>query len=654
MTMREGGGWKLLGNFVGQNTREGQDFFLKKPAWATYLKVRFLTHYGSDFFCTVSSLKVFGTNMLEDMSKDIGHKKSDSQAERDKESGKSKEKDDADAAAKARRLASSGGGNAAADGALMLRAIGSGGGGGGATGGSAMPLLRPGALSPALHPASNGADDCSSSGSGCTTPNGQQAGVDGGGVGVELGEFLSAAGPMTIAFVDSNESCDPLWYVVDASETQQQQQQQQQHAGGGSATSTSAMAQDGGNSPAASSPEAAAAAAASEGTAHSSSSVTSVAASLQKLYTLEGQVIPPDPELAAASLSAALEQANEALALAAEMAENQGMDENPFRAMTNKIRVLELNHSATMLMVTHFGAQNALLLQEVQRTQAARDEAVGAAQALLSKHTERTQAAYETLRSTVQKDAAEIFQSVQEVVSVQVAANVTSQLASLQASLQASHAEAQADMLQRLEHCMLLTSAALCASFVLGLYTCCWAGRPAGAARTVSGGGGGYGGGVLLPTTLSTDDDEPLHTTIAANLLQAHPLCRSGSMSSPRMQRHMERRLTTPPQQQSQQQLYPFVKSMSGELPGGGANGGAHDGSMAVHPLVKSVTDGDIRGLLLAGIRPEPYYDAVNSALEQVGCPTDQEEPLAGDGMVRGGASDGSRSDDEASTQRNR
>jgi hypothetical protein len=83
---------------------------------------------------------------------------------------------------------------------------------------------------------------------------------------------------------------------------------------------------------------------------------------------------------------------------------------------------------AACAQVLHLGAQNALLLEEVQRTKAAREEAVRSAEALLSAHRETMAASYEELRGKVQRDAAEIFERVQGAVSAEVAANVSARM----------------------------------------------------------------------------------------------------------------------------------------------------------------------------------------------------------------------------------
>ncbi|XP_024529124.1 SUN domain-containing protein 5 [Selaginella moellendorffii] len=63
-------GWKLLGKFEAKNVRQPQRFILAKQEWARYLKLRMLSHYGTEFYCTLSSVEVFGVaigRMLEDL-----------------------------------------------------------------------------------------------------------------------------------------------------------------------------------------------------------------------------------------------------------------------------------------------------------------------------------------------------------------------------------------------------------------------------------------------------------------------------------------------------------------------------------------------------------------------------------------------------------
>lgn len=59
--------WKELGTYEARNSRDIQAFWIENPLiWARYLKIEFLTHYGSEFYCPVSLLRVHGTTMMEE------------------------------------------------------------------------------------------------------------------------------------------------------------------------------------------------------------------------------------------------------------------------------------------------------------------------------------------------------------------------------------------------------------------------------------------------------------------------------------------------------------------------------------------------------------------------------------------------------------
>lgn len=59
--------WKELGVFEARNSRGVQAFLIEHSLiWARYLRVEFLTHYGSEYYCPVSLLRVHGTTMMEE------------------------------------------------------------------------------------------------------------------------------------------------------------------------------------------------------------------------------------------------------------------------------------------------------------------------------------------------------------------------------------------------------------------------------------------------------------------------------------------------------------------------------------------------------------------------------------------------------------
>ncbi|VVA27539.1 PREDICTED: SUN domain-containing [Prunus dulcis] len=63
--------WSPLGNFVAANVKHAQTFKLTEPKWVRYLKLDLLSHYGSEFYCTLSVLEVYGINAIERMLEDL-------------------------------------------------------------------------------------------------------------------------------------------------------------------------------------------------------------------------------------------------------------------------------------------------------------------------------------------------------------------------------------------------------------------------------------------------------------------------------------------------------------------------------------------------------------------------------------------------------
>ncbi|KAK1979499.1 UNC-like C-terminal-domain-containing protein [Colletotrichum cereale] len=60
--------WKDLGTFEAKNSRDIQPFLVQNPLiWAKYVRIEFLTHYGNEFYCPVSLLRVHGTRMLDSL-----------------------------------------------------------------------------------------------------------------------------------------------------------------------------------------------------------------------------------------------------------------------------------------------------------------------------------------------------------------------------------------------------------------------------------------------------------------------------------------------------------------------------------------------------------------------------------------------------------
>lgn len=70
--------WKDLGTFEARNSREVQAFLVENPLiWARYLRIEFLTHFGNEYYCPVSLLRVHGTTMMEEFNHDVKGSRND-------------------------------------------------------------------------------------------------------------------------------------------------------------------------------------------------------------------------------------------------------------------------------------------------------------------------------------------------------------------------------------------------------------------------------------------------------------------------------------------------------------------------------------------------------------------------------------------------
>ncbi|KAL6986431.1 hypothetical protein U1Q18_019792 [Sarracenia purpurea var. burkii] len=63
--------WSPLGKFVATNVKHAQSFKLPEPKWVRYLKLNLLSHYGSEFYCTLSVVEVYGVDAIERMLEDL-------------------------------------------------------------------------------------------------------------------------------------------------------------------------------------------------------------------------------------------------------------------------------------------------------------------------------------------------------------------------------------------------------------------------------------------------------------------------------------------------------------------------------------------------------------------------------------------------------
>jgi len=63
--------WIFLGNFTASNVKLAQRFVLQEPKWVRYLKLNLQSHYGSEFYCTLSIVEVYGVDAVEKMLEDL-------------------------------------------------------------------------------------------------------------------------------------------------------------------------------------------------------------------------------------------------------------------------------------------------------------------------------------------------------------------------------------------------------------------------------------------------------------------------------------------------------------------------------------------------------------------------------------------------------
>ncbi|TWU74748.1 hypothetical protein ED733_005701 [Metarhizium rileyi] len=58
--------WRELGTFEARNSRDIQPFLIQNPQiWAKYVRIEFLTHFGNEYYCPISLLRIHGSRMLD-------------------------------------------------------------------------------------------------------------------------------------------------------------------------------------------------------------------------------------------------------------------------------------------------------------------------------------------------------------------------------------------------------------------------------------------------------------------------------------------------------------------------------------------------------------------------------------------------------------
>ena len=83
--------WKELGTFQARNSRDVQAFLVENPLiWARYLRIEFLTHYGNEYYCPVSLLRVHGKTMMDDYRNEVKAIKGEEEVDDDISDGERK------------------------------------------------------------------------------------------------------------------------------------------------------------------------------------------------------------------------------------------------------------------------------------------------------------------------------------------------------------------------------------------------------------------------------------------------------------------------------------------------------------------------------------------------------------------------------------
>ncbi|KAG6062623.1 hypothetical protein E4U32_002124 [Claviceps aff. humidiphila group G2b] len=58
--------WRDLGTFEALNSRDIQPFLVENPQiWAKYVRIEFLTHFGTEYYCPISLVRIHGSRMLD-------------------------------------------------------------------------------------------------------------------------------------------------------------------------------------------------------------------------------------------------------------------------------------------------------------------------------------------------------------------------------------------------------------------------------------------------------------------------------------------------------------------------------------------------------------------------------------------------------------
>ncbi|KFG83348.1 Sad1/UNC domain protein [Metarhizium anisopliae] len=95
--------WRELGTFEARNSRDIQPFLVQNPQiWAKYVRIEFLTHFGNEYYCPISLLRIHGSRMLDSWKDSEGGRDEEALIDGDESAGADSHQDEnhvADAAA---------------------------------------------------------------------------------------------------------------------------------------------------------------------------------------------------------------------------------------------------------------------------------------------------------------------------------------------------------------------------------------------------------------------------------------------------------------------------------------------------------------------------------------------------------------------------
>lgn len=86
--------WRTLGTFEARNSRAVQPFLVENPQiWAKYVRIEFLTHFGNEYYCPISLLRIHGSRMLDSWKESESPREEEITAEGGESSGRHNNQD---------------------------------------------------------------------------------------------------------------------------------------------------------------------------------------------------------------------------------------------------------------------------------------------------------------------------------------------------------------------------------------------------------------------------------------------------------------------------------------------------------------------------------------------------------------------------------